>query len=159
MLLDQYTDLLKAQLPLYAKLMNEIIKQEKSINQGDYVLLNQVLMQKDALLKQIDELEAQAKVIRDELMRRHSLLKFNLTELGGVYSAGRLAPLKEIMDDLKSCMQAMLEKEKQNEGLLREKMDEVEAGMRQLRVGKQVNNAYQSLASVYGASAFMDKKQ
>lgn len=157
--MDQYMQLLKEQMPLYLNLNLEIGKQETAIVAEEYAALNQVLLQKDALIKQIDELEQKAVLLRNEFMRRHSLVKFDSTELGAVYPAGELAPLKDVMAERESLIQRMLIKEKRNEETLRGKMDEVEEGMRQLQVGKQVNNAYQSLDTAFASSAFMDKKQ
>ena len=159
MYIDEYIDCLKAQVPLYRRLSAEITKQENAIINKDYAKLNEVLMQKDALLQELDIIEQKAVQMRAVLTRKYSLMRFNLTELGGVYSEGRLAPLKDVMDELKQLMQNMLEHEKHNEEMLVGNMAEIEEGLRRLRVGKKASTTYKSLNATFGNSAFIDTKQ
>ena len=156
-LLEDFIDNLRGQLPVYRLLLGETKKQLQAIEQEDYPALNAALVAKDALLHRLEEIEAEASEMKEQMTLSYSMKKFNLSELAGVYSEGRLEPLRAAMDDLSQVMQDVIAAENSGATQLKENMDKVEEGLRKLRSGRQAMNAYQPRFAG-DASAFLNEK-
>jgi len=156
-LLEDFIENLKGQLPVYRLLLAETKKQLQSIDKEDFTALNAALVAKDALLHRLEEMEVEAEAMKEQMVLSFSMRKFNLSELSGVYSEGRLDPLRAAMDEMGQVMQDVIAAENEGANLLKDNMDKVEEGLRKLRSGRQAINAYQPHFNG-DASAFLNEK-
>lgn len=156
-LLEDFIENMKGQLPVYRLLLAETKKQLQAVEKEDFSALNAALVAKDALLHRLEEMEAEADGMKEQMVLSFSMKKFNLSELAGIYSDGRLDPLRSLMDEMGQIMQAVISEETNGSNLLKENMDKVEEGLRKLRSGRQAINAYQPHFNG-DASAFLNEK-
>ncbi len=156
-LLEEFIENLRGQIPVYRLLLAETRKQLIAVQGEDYTALNAALVAKDALLHRLAEMEQEADGMKEQMVLSYSMRRFNLTELSGVYSEGRLDPLRAAMEEMGQIMSEVIAEENSGAAMLRENMDKVEEGLRKLRSGRQAISAYQPRFNGE-ASAFLNEK-
>lgn len=157
-MLNDIIENMREQLPLYLKMKEAVGQEEGSIGQENYDELHRILIEKDAILTEMDILERDAEKIKEEMMISLSLSKFNISELSKVFSDGKLLPLKEIMGQIAQLTQEILFLEGRNEKLLKDNMDKVDEGLKRVRTAQKVSRVYHAATRPFPASAFMNKK-
>lgn len=149
----QLIDISNKKLVLLNKLLELTKFQKTSINNSDMNKLDNILDQKDELIKSIDDLDIKFLTCFSELKSVNNVE--NLDELDSK-DIPSLKKLKEVIGEITSTLMAISMLDKENTKVIKEELEEIKASLKTVKKGQR---AYSGYNKVLNKNIMIDEKK
>ena len=152
-LIDKLISVTKEKKNLLENMYDITKKQMEEINKEEIVSLNEMVDQKDNIIKQIDKLDIEFLTTFSRIKKEHSIE--NIDELK-VEKYPNLAELKETVKEISSTLMAISLLDEENSRIMKEKLKDIQVELRRINEGKK---AYKGYNTTIIDSVLIDEKK
>lgn len=152
-LIDKLISVTKEKKNLLENMYDITKKQMEEINKEEIVSLNEMVDQKDHIIKQIDKLDIEFLTTFSRIKKEHSIE--NIDELK-VEKYPNLAELKETVKEISSTLMAISLLDEENSRIMKEKLKDIQVELRRINEGKK---AYKGYNTTIIDSVLIDEKK
>lgn len=148
-----------AQLPQYEKMLGLVRCQEEELQKEEFDMggLEKLLVQRQALMEDIDKSNREIQTLKSEVCQALSLQTFSVDAVRKTVESGDVEVLEQTVDRLGAILREIRVRDLQNEETLRARIRATAEELIALRHAKAANKAYQSAAKREGMFVDLSK--